>query len=172
MVTAIHVAAVLAAAVLVNVLWRLGERFVLSRHIPRDHTDWCTDVREVLFALVDADLHKAHLQRRLATLVGREPDGYEAIAREAFARELMLVPAAAERAEDMGLFPPGTFSQLGVRHPDGSAVVGTPPPEPTPAAAPAPPPSLAPAPAALTPALAPVRHVERIIGATRVTMIE
>lgn len=102
------------SGIVVNVLWRLGERLWWARYTHRDHADWCEEVRSVLFQLIDSDLHRAALTAKLADLIGNQPEGYDAVVRESFARSLSLTPAAAAKAEEAGLFPKGTFVGMGV----------------------------------------------------------
>lgn len=109
----------LGAAIVVNVLWRLGERLWWARYNMRDHGEWLDEVRQVLFQLIDADLHRAQLTAKLAELIGRQPEGFDGVARESFARSLSLTPVAAAKAEEAGLFPPGTFAAMGVPRYDG-----------------------------------------------------
>jgi hypothetical protein len=105
---------IIGASLVVNVVWRFVERRVGLDQVPRKHADWVEEVRRVLFSLVDAEIDKANLEARLAHLVGKQPPEYDALAKEAFKRQLLLHPAMAAKAEEMGLFPDGTFARLGV----------------------------------------------------------
>ncbi len=107
-------AAIIGAALLINVFWRLIERFAGIHRVPKEHEAWVAEVKRVLIALVDVDIDRHNIQMRLAHLVGKQPPEYDALARDAFARQMLLNPALAAKAEEVGLFAPGTFERAGV----------------------------------------------------------
>jgi hypothetical protein len=107
-------AAVLGAAIVINVLLRFHERLTNPRRTPKDYEQWIEEIRSVLFQMVEADIDRHNLEMRFSALLGRQPPEYDGLAREAFARTLLLHPALAAKAEQCGLFPEGTFARVGV----------------------------------------------------------
>lgn len=103
----------IGAALLINVIWRFIERYMSVQRVPRAYEEWVEDVRRTLFALVDADIDRGNLYAHLGALWGKQPPEYEGLAREQFARTLLINPALLAKAEEVGLVPPGTFAQLG-----------------------------------------------------------
>jgi hypothetical protein len=114
------------AAIVVVVLWRLGERLWQTRFTHRDHEEWIDLVRTILFQIIDAEIHRAELMTQLAKLIGKKPREFDEMAKEAFARSLALTPIAAAKAEECGLFERGTFERMGV--PRYDAIPSLPPP--------------------------------------------
>jgi len=104
----------IGSGILCNILWRLGEHFVSGAAVPRKHQNWIEELRDILAKLVDNDIDRHNLQARLAGLVGHQPPEYDQLAQEAFARTLLLNPALAAKAEEVGLYPEGTFARMGV----------------------------------------------------------
>ncbi len=103
-----------AMSVFINVMWRLGEHLLSVRNVPKETSDWNDEVKRVLIALIDTDLDRHNLLARLAHLVGKQPEGYDSLARDAFTRMLLVQPALAKKSEEVGLFPRGTFERMGV----------------------------------------------------------
>ena len=84
----------------------------------------------VLVQLIDIEIDKHTVHARLAKLLGSQPPEYDDLAREAFARTLLLSPALAAKSEQVGLFASGTFERLGVPayHSFSPASASQPPP--------------------------------------------
>lgn len=101
-------------AMFINVAWRLLERLLDVRRVPKEHAEWTIEVKQVLTSLVDNEINHHNLLARFAHLVGKQPPEYDGLAREAFARTLLMSPAIAAKAEQVGLFERGTFERLGV----------------------------------------------------------
>lgn len=108
----LHIAFLFGTALVINIVWRVAERIYHGRHTRRDHGEWVEDVRRVLYQLCNVEVERAELLANLAEHMKHCPAGYEGIARDSLARSLALVPAAAQMAEDMGLFIPGTFQEM------------------------------------------------------------
>lgn len=104
-----------AGCLLVNVLWRVAERLLGVNRPARECSAWLEQVRRVLVDLIEVDIDKHTAQARLAKLMGSQPPEYDGLAREAFARTLLLSPALAAKAEQVGMYPPGTFARMGVQ---------------------------------------------------------
>lgn len=108
------VAIFVGVSLIINVLWRLGERLLGVNRPSRECAEWIEQVRRVLVGLIEVEIDKHTLHSRLVTLLGSQPPNYDGLAQEAFARTLLLSPALAAKAEQVGLFEPGTFARIGV----------------------------------------------------------
>lgn len=108
------IAAIVGVALIMNVLWRIAARLLGVQQVPKEQAAWIEEVRKVLFSLVDCDIDKHNLEARLAHLVGKQPPEYGQLAQAAFQRQLLLHPSMAAKAEQLGMFPRGTFERMGV----------------------------------------------------------
>lgn len=108
---------VLAAGfgVLASTITAFVRRLMRTDNVPADHARWVEQVRLVLVGLIDVDIDKSNLQARLAHLMGHQPPEYDELAQQSFARTLLVNPAIAAKAEQLGMFAPGTFAQMGVQ---------------------------------------------------------
>jgi hypothetical protein len=95
------------AARTVEMVWR-------GSQIPKQMRRWIIELDHALRDLQGAELHKAVCYRRVADLIGDIPRDFDAVALTGLAMSDDIGRAILAKSEELGIYPKGTFSKLGV----------------------------------------------------------
>ena len=97
--------------------WLIGrtiEAFFRGAQTPKDMSRWIGELDFALRDLQGAEIQKALCYRRVADLIGQMPHDFDATAMTGLVMSDQIGRAVLQKAEDMGLYPHGTFESLGV----------------------------------------------------------
>jgi hypothetical protein len=89
-------------------------RYWAGSQIPKDMASWVSELEFALRDLHGAEVHRAACYRRVADMIGQMPKDFDAVALTGMVMSDQVGVAILEKAEQMGLYPPGTFAKLGV----------------------------------------------------------
>ena len=89
-------------------------RYFAGANIPKDMQGWVTELEFALRDLSGAEVHRAACYRRVADMIGKMPKDFDAVALTGLVMNDQVGVAILEKAEDLGLYPRGTFAKLGV----------------------------------------------------------
>ncbi len=88
-------------------------RYVAGSQIPKDMAGWVSELECAVRDLHGAEVHRATCYRRVADMIGHMPKDFDAVALTGLIMSDQVGLAILEKAEDMGLYPRGTFAKLG-----------------------------------------------------------
>jgi len=97
--------------------WLLGrtiEAFFRGTQTPKDMSRWMSELEFALRDLQGAEIQRAICYRRVADLIGQLPKDFDAVALTGLVMSDQIGRAILQKAEDMGIYAPGTFESLGV----------------------------------------------------------
>ena len=115
----------LAMGIFAFLLCKLVDRHYFGAYVPKTYARWKFEVLHALQQYVEAHAYVAESEERLAQLIGKVPDGYDAVILHGAAAARQVAPAVLSKAEQLGLYAPGTFEA------QGWPKVDLPEPEPT-----------------------------------------
>lgn len=88
--------------------WYTGTR------IPKQHSEWISELDERLRDLQGAEIQRAVCYRRVADLIGEMPKDFDAVAMTGMQMSDSVGRAILAKSEQLGMYPEGTFETLGV----------------------------------------------------------
>jgi len=97
--------------------WLIGrtiEAYWRGGQTPKDMSRWVNELDFALRDLQGAEIQKAICYRRVADLIGQMPKDFDAVAMTGLVMSDQIGRAVLQKAEDMGMYPHGTFESLGV----------------------------------------------------------
>ncbi len=95
-------------------LSRFVEKLFYGSSIPKDMSNWIAELDEAVRNLHHADIHKAICYRKLADLISKLPEGFDAVALTGMQVGDNIGRFILEQAENQGFYPKGTFEKLGI----------------------------------------------------------
>ena len=98
--------------------------YFIGASIPKDMSQWVSELEFALRDLHGAEMHRAVCYRRVADMIGEMPKDFDAVALTGLVMADQVGLAILQRAEDLGLYPHGTFAKLGA----GASATSLPPP--------------------------------------------
>jgi hypothetical protein len=104
----------LAMGVGAFILAKVVSYWYMGSKIPKQHSEWITDLDERLRDLQGAEIHRAVCYRRVADLIGEMPQDFDAVAMTGMQMSDAVGRAILAKSEQLGMYPPGTFEKLGV----------------------------------------------------------
>jgi hypothetical protein len=87
--------------------WRGGQ-------IPKVMSRWIVELDHAIRDLHGAEMQRAICYRRVADLIGKMPKDFDAVALTGLAMSDDIGRAILAKSEQLGIYPKGTFSKLGV----------------------------------------------------------
>jgi len=103
---ALGVGAYLIARV-IETIWR-------GSTVPKVMSQWIVDLDHSLRDLQGAEIQRAICYRRVADLIGKLPNDFDAVALMGLAMSDDIGRAILAKSEQLGIYPKGTFAKLGV----------------------------------------------------------